>query len=415
MNPKYLRIVILSFVFMCLTGISGANPGSEYSGNRGVTDYTEGAHYDTDFNASFMSEWWYQNGDMQLVGENGEKRNLAFFTVLVHQESPSFFFDPESETQFSNMVTFYGLYPYGEDTSCNYTLTLVPKDEIENYVEFHVPYLNFTYPEGRRSFYGSALEGYCLNYTYDNVQLDLFFEPLAEKSIDSTAEPVNFTTYEYSYGNIQGSVVLDGKKYRVTEADGYFDHMIPYTIDQVVWEWELHGWSWSEITTDSFQAIFYGVRGLGGYDDYIYRHLTLIDKHTGKVIAEYSGDEVNITEGNWIPAEVDGQVVKRPASLQISAPDLNMSISAESVVQLDRSSKEQPVGFIDFMSFQPGEATIEYEGDLEQGSAFYEYMVSDWVIFPSQQIPQVNKNNALQLKLSDPAYFSALFPFTVFP
>jgi hypothetical protein len=380
LNSKYLRIIIFSLLLVCLTGISEAKPGS---GNKAALDYTEGAHYDTDFGASFMSEWWYQNGDMRLVGEDGEKRDLAFFVVLVHQESPTFFYDSESGTQLSNMVTFYGLYPYGEDTSDNYTLIFVPRDDIENYVGFDTPYLDYTYPEGLRKFYGSALKGYSLDYAYDNMQLDLFFKPLVEKTIDSATEPVNFTTYEYSYGKLQGSVVLDGKKYTVTQADGYFDHMIPYTVDQPVWEWELHGWSWSELTTDSYQTIFYGIRGTDS-SDYVYKHLTLIDKHTGKIIAEYSGNDVDINEGDWTDAEVKGHTVQRPGSLQISAPDLNISINAESVVQLDRSSQEEPVGFVDFMSFQPDEATIEYSGDLEQGSAFYEYMVSDWVIFPPQ-------------------------------
>jgi hypothetical protein len=385
LDQKYLRIMILPLLLVCLSGISGAEPDSKTSGNTEVMDYTEGGHYDTDFNASFMSEWWYQNGDMRLVGEDGEKKNLAFFVVVVHQESPTAFYDSESETQLSNMVTFYGLYPYGEDTSHDYTLVFVPGDEIENYIGFHEPYLDFTYPEGLRKFYGSALKGYRLDYTYNNMQLNLLFKPLAEKTIDSATEPVNFTTYEYAYGKLQGSVVLDGKKYEVTQADGYFDHMIPFTTDQPVWEWEMHGWSWSELTTDSYQTVFYGVRGPDdGYDNYTYKHLTLIDKHTGKVIAEYSGDEVLINEKGWAYVEVNGHNVERPASVQILAPDLDISINAQSVVQLDRSSQEQPVGFVDFMSFQPDEATIEYKGDFEQGSAFYEYMVSDWVMFPPQ-------------------------------
>ena len=384
MDQKFLRIMILLLLLVCLSGISGAEPNSKTSGNTKVMDYTEGGHYDIDFNASFMSEWWYQNGDLRLVGENGEKKNLAFFVTLVHQESPTLFNNSDTGEQFSNLVTFYGLYPYGEATSTNYTMCFVPRDNIENYVGFHVPYLDFTYPEGLRSFYGSALKGYQLDYAYDNMQLNLLFKPLAEKTIDSATEPVNFTTYEYAYGKLKGNVVLDGKKYTVTQADGYFDHMIPYTNDQTVWEWEMHGWSWSELTTDSYQTVFYGVRGPeDGYEDYTYKHLTLIDKHTGKVIAEYSGNEVGINQGDWVDAEVNGNTVKRPASLQISAPDLDISINAESVVQLDRSSQEQPVGFVDFMSFQPDEATIKYKGDLEQGSAFYEYMVSDWVIFPS--------------------------------
>jgi len=375
--------MIFPLLLICLSGISGADPNSKTSGNTEVMDYTEGGHYDIDFDASFMSEWWYQNGDMRLVGKDGEKRRLAFFVTLVHQESPSFF--NVSDEQFSNMVTFYGLYPDGEDTSDNYTMCFVERDNITNYIGFHVPYLDFTYPEGLRSFYGSALKGYRLDYAYDNVQLDLLFKPLAEKTIDSATEPVNFTTYEYAYGNLQGSVVLDGKKYEVTQSDGYFDHMIPYTTDELVWEWEMHGWSWSELTTDSYQTVFYGVRAPeDGYDNYTYKHLTLIDKHTGKVIAEYSGDEVSINQGDWVYPEVNEKTVKRPASVQISAPDLDISISAQSVIQLDRSSMEQPVGFVDFMSFQPDEATIEYKGDLEQGSAFYEYMVSDWAIFPPE-------------------------------
>ncbi|AKB35779.1 hypothetical protein MSSAC_1189 [Methanosarcina siciliae C2J] len=371
----------MPLLLVCLTGTAGAEPGN---GNAAVLDYTEGGHYDTDFDADFMSEWWYQNGDMRLVGEDGEKKNLAFFIVLVHQESPTIFYDSENGTQLSNLATFYGVYPYEEATSHNYTLTFVPRNEIENYIGFHVPYLDFNYPEGLRKFYGSALEGYRLDYAYDNMQLNLFFKPRIEKTIDSAAEPVNFTTYEYAYGKLEGSVVLDGKRYKITQADGYFDHMTPYTNNQPVWEMEMHGWSWSELTTDSYQTVFYGVRGPeDGYDDYTYKHLTLINKHTGKVIAEYSGDEVSINQGDSEVVTVNGHNVERPASVQISAPDLNISINAQSVVQLDKSSLPggEPLGFVDFMSFQPDEATIEYQGDFEQGSAFYEYMISDWVIY----------------------------------
>ena len=290
MDQKYLRIMILPLLLVCLIGISGAEPNSKTSGNAAVMDYTEGGHYDTDFNASFMSEWWYQNGDMRLVGEDGEKRKLAFFVVMVHQESPTAFYDSSSGTKLSNMATFYGLYPDGETTLDNYTMCFVPRENIENYVGFHVPYLDFTYPEGLRSFYGSALKGYQLDYNYDNMQLNLLFKPLAEKTIDIATDPVNFTTYEYAYGKLKGSVVLDGKKYTVTQADGYFDHMIPYTTDQPVWEMEMHGWSWSELTTDSYQTVFYGVRGPDDGYDYTYKHLTLIDKHTGKVLPEpFSG------------------------------------------------------------------------------------------------------------------------------
>lgn len=384
MDQKYLKIIILPLLLLCIVGIAGAEPSGICSGN--AVDYMEGGHYDTDFGAGFMSEWWYQNGDMRLVGEDGEKKNLAFFAVVVHQESPTLFTDPDTGVQSSNMATFYGLYPYGGATSHNYTMLFVPREDIEDYIGFHVPYLDFTYPEGLRHFYSSGPKGYKLDYLYDNMQMNLVFKPLAELTIDNATEPVNFTTYEKSYGVLEGSVMLDGKKYIVTQADGYFDHMIPYTIDQPTWEMEMHGWSWSELTTDSYQTVFYGIRGVDdGYDKYTYKHLTLLDKHTGKVIEEYSGNEVDILEKDWVDVVINGCSTKRPSRLEISTSDLKISVNAQSVVQLDKSSQPggQPLGFVDFMAFHPDEATIEYKGDLEQGSAFYEYLVSDWSIFTS--------------------------------
>jgi len=386
LDQKYLKMAILLLVLLCIEGIAGAEPSGKYSVNS--VDCTEGGHYDTDFGANFMSEWWYQNGDMRLVGEDGEKRNLAFFVVMAHQESPTLFTDPDTGAQFSNMATFYGLYPYGENASHNYTMVFVPREEIKNYIGFHVPYLDFTYPEDLRHFYSSGSKGYKLDYAYDNMQVNLDFKPLAEETIDSATEPVNFTTYERSYGNLKGSVTLDGKKYTVTQADGYFDHMIPYTTDQPTWEMEMQGWSWSELTTDNYQTIFYGIRGVNdGYDKYSYKQLTLLDKHIGQVIKKYTGNDVHVLEKNWVNVEINGTSTKRPSRLEITTSDLNISINSQSVVQLDKSSQPggQPVGFVDFMAFQPDEATIEYKGNLEQGSAFYEYMVSDWSIFTSSQ------------------------------
>jgi hypothetical protein len=371
----------LLLVIICLAGISDAKISEESSGNSGCLGCTEGGHYDTDFNSNFMAEWWYQNGDMRLVGENGEKKNLAFFAVMAHQESPTLF--NVSRVQFSQPATFYALYPYDGDVVHNYTRMLVPRDEIQNYIEFHVPYLNFTYPGDYGRFYSSGSKGYGLDYAYDNVKLNLFFTPRAEETIDRAIEPVNFTTYERAYGKLQGTVELDGKKYRVTQADGYFDHMIPYATDKMVWGMEMHGWSWSEITTDKFQTVFYGVRGIDdGYNNYTYKSMTLINKNTGKVIAKYSGDEISIKEKDWVPVTVIGRDMKRPATIEVSTPDLNISIKAQSVAQLDKASlpEGQPLGFVDFMTFQPENATIEYKGNTEQGSAFYEYMITDWGI-----------------------------------
>jgi len=78
--------------------------------------------------------------------------------------------------------------------------------------------------------------------------------------------------------------------------------------------------------------------------------------------------------------EVNGLNLKRPASIKISAPDVEISIEAQSVVQLDKSSMPEgkPAGFVDFMAFQPETASIKYKDNVEQGSAFYEYMITDW-------------------------------------
>lgn len=371
----------LLLVIISLAGISDAKIAEKSSGNSKCLGCTEGGHDYTDYNANFMSEWWYQNGDMKLVGENGEKKNLAFFAVMAHQESPTVF--NISGTNFSQVATFYALYPYGEPVAHNYTREYVQRADIGNYLKFHVPYLDFTYPGNYGRFYGSGSKGYGLNYSYDNVKFDLFFTPRAKETIDNAAEPVNFTTYERAYGELQGTVTLDGKKYRVTQADGYFDHMIPYTIDKTVWGMEMHGWSWSEITTENLQTIFYGVRGIDdGYNNYTYKHLTLINKNTGKVIAEYSGDEIGIKEKDWVNTKVIGRDLKRPATVEISTDDLKISMNAKSVAQLDKSSlpEGQPLGFVDFMGFQPEKAAIEYKGNSEKGSAFYEYMITDWGI-----------------------------------
>ncbi|MCK7488959.1 MAG: hypothetical protein MZU79_00980 [Anaerotruncus sp.] len=139
---------------------------------------------------------------MRLVGEDGEKRNLAFFAVMAHQESPTLF--NISGVKYSQPATFYALYPYGGTVTHNYTRMLVPRSEIENYIEFHVPYLNFTYPGNYGRFYGSGSKGYGLNYTYDNVKFRSFFTPRAQETTDQAIEPVNFTHLRKSLWKASG-------------------------------------------------------------------------------------------------------------------------------------------------------------------------------------------------------------------
>jgi len=224
--------------------------------------------------------------------------------------------------------------------------------------------------------HGSALTGYDLKYVSEdtNVDMDLFFQPNIDKTIDQADHPLNFTTYEHSYGTLHGSILLDGKRYNVTHAEGYMDHMI--AVSNGRWIRDMHGWSWFEVTTKNYQAVAYAVRGPDdGYDNYSYKHLTLLNTHTGKVLAEYSADEITITETDWINKGLNG---KRPSMVVYSTPDLNVTVNAEIVID-SRFNPITAIGLVDFMAFQPDDAAIQYNGTIEEGSAFYEYFPSGWV------------------------------------
>ena len=80
-----ITICILSLV-ICVGPISAESFGMQEK----MVDFTEGGHLETDFDVNFMAEWWYLNGEAVLVASDGEKRDLGFFVVLAHQESPMF-------------------------------------------------------------------------------------------------------------------------------------------------------------------------------------------------------------------------------------------------------------------------------------------------------------------------------------
>lgn len=82
-------------------------------------DFTEGGHFEDDFNTDMMAEWWYFNGDSRLVGENGEKKNFSFFVVLAHQEISNF--------SQPYMLTFNGLYFDNGTSVFNSTDEYIPK------------------------------------------------------------------------------------------------------------------------------------------------------------------------------------------------------------------------------------------------------------------------------------------------
>ncbi|ADI74049.1 conserved hypothetical protein [Methanohalobium evestigatum Z-7303] len=384
----YLALAITCLIIV--TGTISAQPtekkGLEKNPN---LDYTEGGHFEDDFDADMMAEWWYLNGDTKLVGNGGEKKNFSFFVVLAHQEI--------SELPQSYMLTFNGLYFDNGTSVFESEDEYIPRNNITNYIAFNTPYVDYNYPEGTKSLTGNHLGGYHLDYETNRVDMDLYFQTNVEKTVDKCDYPLNFTTYERSYGRLHGTITIDGEKYRVTQANGYMDHMIPNNnikpmMDgEFSWTTNMHGWSWSEVTTKNYQTIAYAVRGIDdGYDNYSYKHLTLLDKNTGEVLEDYSGDEITIKELNYITEPmnelVDYDDRTRPETVKFSTSDLNITINASQVAVFDYDPKlpdgtptPLPAGFVDFMSHQPDGAVIEYKGDTETGSSFYEYLVSDIV------------------------------------
>ena len=378
MSIKVGNILSILLVVMCVTGLSvAAAPTLEPIGKTAkIADFTEGGHLETDFGVNFMAEWWYLNGDARLVASDGEKRDIGFFVIMSHQESPIFI---QSGTQLSHLLTSYGIYfDDGTPPIFNYTETYIPQAFVGDYIAIGTPYVDYTYPDDLKRFYGSALQGYNLNYLFNDLEMDLFFQTNIDKTIDQADQPLNFTTYGNSYGTLHGSIILDGKRYTVTQAEGYMDHMIPVSNSGGTWAMDMHGWSWFEVTTKKYQAVAYAVRSLDdGNETYTYKHLTLLNKHNGKVLAEYSSDNITITETGW---EYESEYNRyRPSRVTFLTTDsyLNVTLDAENVVYFNQS-KPEPIGFVDFMAFQPDNATIQYNGNIEEGSAFYEYLVSDY-------------------------------------
>ena len=370
---------------MCATSLSAAVPTSigPFVTQANTPDITEGGHLETDFNVSFLAEWWYLNGNARLVGPTGEKKDIGFFVCMGHQESPLFDF---GSGQLSHLLAFHGLFFNDGTTDFHYTDTCnVTQQNVSNYIALGTPYVDFKYPYGLKTFKGSAGPGYKVDYTHDGIVMDLFFQPNIDKTIDQADTPLKFITYGNSYGTLHGSIILDGEKYRITQAEAYMDHMIP--IGDIPWPMYMHGWTWFEVTTKKYQAVAYAIRSIeDGYDDYTYKHLTLLNKHNGKIIAEYSGEEIIITEqpddlDDWHNQTPDyWNIRKRPSKVVFSTQDLTVKIEPESVVYFDRSNEPEafgPIGYFDFICFQPDEAEIQYNGKIEQGSAFYEYLVSD--------------------------------------
>ncbi len=382
MNIRIWTILSISLVMTCVTGLSvaevveavePAETGFCRPHARTLLDFTEGGHLETDFGANLIAEWWYLNGKTKLVASDGEVKEAGFFVVMAHQESP--FIAGPGGVQLSHLLTFSTLYLEGEAPTFYYTETYVPQITISHFVSLHTPYVYYVYPGGARRYCGSARTGYSLNYKSDDMDADLVFLPRTVKTIDQAEQPLNFVTYEHSYGTLSGSIVLNNKTYTVKRGEGYMDHMIPSSSQP--WPMDMHGWSWSEVTTEKYQAVAYAIRSLNdSYGNYSYKHLTLLNRHNGKVIAEYSGDQITVIETDWIDEDDFGR--KRPATVTYITSGWNVTVNAESVAYFNQTLPGY-AGFVDFMAFEPDSATITYTNGnvVQKGSAFNEYVVSD--------------------------------------
>jgi hypothetical protein len=212
------------------------NPSTKFA------DTTEGGGLDTHFNANWLAEWWYLNGKVKLLSIDGKQRDLGFFVVVGHQESAKLLALPD---KLSQLFHFYGLYPEdGTLPSFSYTETYIPRSYVGNFIALRTPYVDFKYPSDKDKvrMYGSGAYGYWLNYVPygSGVAMNLVFYPNVIKTIDQTDYPLSFNTYERAYGRLYGSISLEGKTYWITSGEGYFDHMMPRSINEI-WTHEFHG------------------------------------------------------------------------------------------------------------------------------------------------------------------------------
>jgi hypothetical protein len=365
--------IFLIFIGSIFTGIVGASNSKKWN-----LDYTEGGHLETDFDAFFISEWWYLNGHASLIceDEDADVRDFAFFVVFGHTESP---LTSNGGVQLSHLAVFHGLYLEDEPAEFLYEETYVPQAIVGDYISLHTPFVNYSYPLGLKTLYGESKKGYDLEYVSENMTLNILFRPKVDKTVDQSDYPLNFTTYESSYGKISGSVLIYGESCQIKGGEGYMDHMIPISRGIGTWPMDLHGWNWIEVTTENYQAVLYSTRSLeDGYTKYSYKHLVIINRESGKVDAEYSGDQIDISESGWIYEADFGRW--RPSEVIVSISDGTMvSVESEAVLYFD-TPYALPMGFVDFMAFQPTDALIEYKGNVETGSSFYEYTVGDFAL-----------------------------------
>jgi len=368
MHVAIRRMLCLASCVVVWSSVASARAQEQ---RRGAADRTEGGQMDTDFGVLQMAEWWYFNGDLELSGRDGQRR-LSVLLAGSHMESRLY---QVGGVPASYLNRFRGLYFEDGTTRFDFKYTFVPRATIADFVALGTPYLRFRYPDQAAQLAGSARAGYRLRYDTPDVQMDLRFSPTADKTLEQAGAPLRFTTHVYARGRIHGTVTVDGRTYRARGA-GYFDHMIPLGSDRRFWAQTMHGWSWSEVTTPDYQAVIYAVRSLEqGYAGYTYKHLTLLDRCTGRVIAEYSGDDVAVIESDWV--EEPAQRRRRPLTTVYAAGDVRVTVRGEQTIRFDTADPATLTGFVDFMSHEWETSTIERGSQTQGGDGFFEYLVTE--------------------------------------
>jgi hypothetical protein len=361
--PRRMLFLALS---IALSATAMADPAPSH-----LLDRSDGGHMDTDFGVASLAESWYFNGTLTLESADGDRREIGFFLAGAHQEGRV---PPGGPAASSYISRFRGLFLEDGTTRFDYNQTFVPREAIGEYVALGTPYVDFTYPTGNVRLAGSALTGYRLRYDTDDTRISLHFIPTLKKARDDARAPLRHVSYTYDHGAVVGIVVIDGRHY-FARGSGHFDHRL-LMGETRGWAQTFHGWSWAEVTTPRYQGFVFATRSLAsGYEQYDFKHLRLLDRLTGQLVADHSGDDVTITEVEWMDEPAYRR--RRPLQTIYSAGDVRVSLRAEQAIPFDTAHTPTLTGFVNFMSHERESATIEHAARVETGDSFAQYLVTE--------------------------------------
>jgi hypothetical protein len=177
-------VIVLGLFLFAIVSMFSGTVGANTSDTK-TLDYTEGGHLETDFDVFFMSEWWYLNGKATMIADDGDIKDVGFFVVFGHTESPSIITDG---IQLSHLSAFHGLY-LEDENEFEYVETFIPRSIVGNFITLHTPYVSYAYPGALKTLSGSANSGYYMNYVSENFTSNLSFEPETDNTIDQAGYP----------------------------------------------------------------------------------------------------------------------------------------------------------------------------------------------------------------------------------